>query len=590
MVKYEAIYGGANDLLNPNYGSTGYHVPAGSLGATTSIQTANQLGEVSKLLNQGMKRTEVSVIKQDVFEMMSDEQLREIRRLNELTGANSTLHAPIIDPAGSTEQGWSEENRALAERQFSQIMERAHILDKKGNMPVTIHASAGLPGSQYVPTKEGEQLQMLIAVDRKTGKPLPIKRELKFYPGMEKPIEREPLKELQIANESYWDNQLSELLVNKEKADNLFQNAQRVLGENDIQVIQQLPSLPKNVQQEYWNVLSPEQKTAVSQIQNAQSFLESSYQSMLGVFNDAYKFSDDNQKERLKELSKNFGENIKKTGYYTPEFAQEFQNLITDMRSLTSGENAPQIYQKVEDFTIQNASKTLGNVAMNSYKKFGENAPIISIENPPYGSAISTGEDLKNLVVASRKQFENQLVSQGTSPDEAKKIAGKIIGATWDTSHISMIRNQGYGKEKITEETKKVAPFVKHVHYNDNLGSTHTDLPPGMGDVPMKDVLEVLEKQKFKGSFVFEGGNFFQSYQTSPHPYVLAGSGSPLYSMELGPYWNQLGGFGGYANPIGEINPQIHHSLYGAGMANLPTELGGQIAGNQSRFSGTPNQ
>jgi len=590
MVKYEAIYNGSNDLLEPNYGFTGYHVPAQTLGATTSIQTANQLSEVSKLLNQGMSKTEVSVIKPDIFEMMSDEQLREIRRLNELTGASSTIHAPVIDPSGSTEQGWSEENRELAERQFSKIIERAHILDSHGNMPVTIHASAGLPGSQYVPTKQGEQLQMLIAVDRKTGKPIPIKREMKFYPGMKEPEEREPMKELEIANRSHWDNKLSELLINKEKADNLFQNSQHVLGQEEFKVIQQLPYLPKEAQQEYWNALNPDQKNALTQFQNAQSFLETSYQSMLGIFNDAYEFSDNKQREKLKEISKDFGENIKKTGYYTPQFAQEFQNLITNVRTMTTGQDAPMVYQPVEEFTIQNASKTLGNVALNAYKKFGENAPIISIENPPYGSAISTGEDLKKLVIATRNQFSDQLVSQGKSKEEAQKIASKIIGATWDTSHISMIRNQGFGKEKVTEETRAIAPFVKHVHYNDNLGSTHTDLPPGMGDLPMKDILEVLEEQKFKGNFVFEGGNFFQSYQTSPHPYVLSGSGSPLYAMEMGPYWNQLGGMGSYATGMGELNPQIHHSLYGAGFSNLPAELGGQVPGTQSRFAGTPNQ
>jgi hypothetical protein len=439
---------------------------------------------------------------------------------------------------------------------------------------------------------------MLVAVDRKTGKPIQLKREMKFYPGHKEPEEREPERELEIANASHWDHQLSELLIHKEKADSLFQNARRVLGDQDVHVALQLSQLPKETQQEYWKALTPEQKNAVSQVQNAQSFLESSYQSMLGIFNDAYKFSDEKGKEQLKKINEGFTKELKKTGYYTPEFSQEFQGLINDVRNMTApntqnglpNPNAPKIYQTVEEFTIQNASKTLGSVAMNAYKKFGDSTPIISIENPPYGSAISTGEDLKNLVVASRKQFAEQLVQQGKSPKDAQEIASKIIGATWDTSHISMIRNQGFGKEKVTQETKAIAPYVKHVHYNDNLGSTHTDLPAGMGDLPMKDILEVLEKEKFKGNMIFEGGNFFQNYQTSPHPYVLSGSGSPLYSMEMGPYWNQLGGMGSYATGMGEINPQTHHSLYGAGFSNLPSELGGQIAGNQSRFSGTPNQ
>ena len=41
---------------------------------------------------------------------------------------------------------------------------------------------------------------------------------------------------------------------------------------------------------------------------------------------------------------------------------------------------------------------------------------------------------------------------------------------------------------------------------------------------------------------------------------------------------------------MGPINPQIHHSIYGAGFTTLPAELGGEMPGTQSRFAGTPNQ
>ena len=99
MVNYSSIYPGATYLLDPSYNYIGYRIPIGDMGGTTSIQTANQLKEVSKLLNQGMKTTEVSVINPDVFEMMPKEHLKEINRLNKLTGAESTLHAPIIDPS-----------------------------------------------------------------------------------------------------------------------------------------------------------------------------------------------------------------------------------------------------------------------------------------------------------------------------------------------------------------------------------------------------------------------------------------------------------------------------------------------------------
>ena len=154
---------------------------------------------------------------------------------------------------------------------------------------------------------------------------------------------------------------------------------------------------------------------------------------------------------------------------------------------------------------------------------------------------------------------------------------------------MSMIRKQGFDKNKVTEETKIIAPYVKHVHFNDNFGGTHTDLPPGMGDLPIKDIMSELEKAKFKGKKVFEGGNYFQHFQKSPFLNQLSFSGSPLYSG-AGLYWNQLGGLGNYYSGHGPINPSIHHSIYGSSFSSLPVELGGEIPGMQSRFSGTPNR
>lgn len=245
----------------------------------------------------------------------------------------------------------------------------------------------------------------------------------------------------------------------------------------------------------------------------------------------------------------------------------------------------------VETFAKEKASETLSNVAVKAYKEFGETSPIISIENPPYGYAIATGKDLKDLIEETRNKFVKTIMKdKGLSESEAKAAAKKIIGATWDTSHMSMIRRYGFDADRIVEETKEIAPYVKHVHFNDNFGSTHTDLPPGMGNLPMDKIQKELEKVGFKGKKIFEGGNYVQNFQKSPFIPTLAYSGSPLYQGNGGPYWNQVGALGNYYGGVGPINPQIHHSLYGSSFATLPIELGGEIPGMQSRFSGTPNR
>ena len=406
---------------------------------------------------------------------------------------------------------------------------------------------------------------------------------------------REPMEELDTANKSYWDNKLSELLFNKDRADELIQNTQKILPPQDINIINTMSHLPPEVRERtketYMNGLNSQEKAAVSSYENAKIFMDNSYQSLMGTFNQAYKYGDEDTKKQLEKVSEKFQpimRQYQESGDLN-NFSQGVQSLITNMNDVTTGEHAPRIYVPVEEFSINKTSETLSNVALHAYKKFGEKAPIISVENPPYGGAISTGEDLKNLIVETREKFTKNLMGQGKTKGEAERAAEKLIGATWDTSHISMIRKQGFGKEKITEETKKIAPYVKHVHYNDNFGHTHTDLPPGMGDVPLKDVMNELNKENFGGKMIFEGGNFFQHFQTTPHPFVMEGSGSPLYAMEMSPYWNQMSGApAGYMSAMGDINPPTHHSLYGAGFSNLPSELGGNIPGQASRMTGTP--
>jgi sugar phosphate isomerase/epimerase len=74
--------------------------------------------------------------------------------------------------------------------------------------------------------------------------------------------------------------------------------------------------------------------------------------------------------------------------------------------------------------------------------------------------------------------------------DEAKaeKEAEKLIGITWDVGHINMIRRFGYSEKDVIKEAGKVAPMLKHVHLSDNFGLEHTELPMGMGNVPIKEI------------------------------------------------------------------------------------------------------
>jgi hypothetical protein len=592
---YKHFYQGNPSSLDPEYGGvfTKYRIPASHLGATTSVQTANQVKEVTNLLNQGMKAVEVSVISPEVFEMIPTQHLKEINRLTKLTGSETSLHAPIIDPSGFTQQGWDENNRIVAEKQFMDVVERARELNPQGNIPVTIHSSGGVPGTEHIEIKDPqtgeikEVTQKMIAVNRDSGQLVPLTREERFYPDRMtaegKGENMTPERLLKMANNSDWINKITNLAFYKKEADEVIQGA----------VVDFSPALIR-ASESGESRLTEEEGRAFEKLQRADLFLNNVQSSFINLFDNSYKYAKNNEaKKELLELSKDWKEFAKKENKVTnpAESAKliiEKSTLLDESIDRLKRLEGPNMIVPVEQFVKEKASLTLGNVAFSGYQKFHDNAPIVSIENPPYGSAVSRAQDLKELIEESRRVFIKNAKAAGINESEAKKAAEKMIGATWDTSHIAMLRKQGFKSEKLIEEAGIIAPYVKHVHLNDNLGSTHTDLPPGLGNVPLKEVMEKLGKAGFEGKKIFEGGNFFQHFQTSPHPYVLEGFGSPIYrGSDASPYWNQtFSTYAPYFAGYGTILPEQYFSRVGGGFTGLPTELGGQTQTRGSRASG----
>lgn len=595
---YENFYQGTPYALDPQSDEfyTGAKLSAGSIGGTTSVQSANQLREVSNLLNTGMIPAEISAINPEVFEMIPQQHLKELDRQAKLTGAEMTLHAPIIEPSGFTQQGWNEQNRELSERHLASVVLRAHEISPDKPMPVTIHSSA-IPGTETMPIEMFKQSELtdeektlkeiptqLIAVNQETGDLVPLRREIRHYPTSPEGKIFAPTEELEIANESYWDNKLSQLLFYKERGD-------EILTKNFPMVAAEYKELSQgNLPIEN---LGSQQKVALSNVANAQIYLKNTHQSLNSLFNEAYKVSNEKGKEALKKASIQFKDNLERGSLDPTKYSTALQGIIRAMQQITvEGHKAgirTDIYKPIEEFATDKASETFSNVALKAYDKFGNKAPIISIENPPYGTAISTAETLRALIERSREKFVEKAVKKGMTEAEAKKAAESMIGATWDTSHISMIRKQGFKEQELIKQAEIIAPFVKHVHLNDNLGFTHTDLPPGMGTVPIKEILKKFGKEEYKGKHIFEGGAFVQHFKTIPHGLVLEATGSPIYSAIAQPTWTQIyGSMGGYASGYGNMLPEQNFSIYGGGFSGLPQELGGQIPGKQSRLSGTP--
>jgi sugar phosphate isomerase/epimerase len=582
---YEFFYPGTPYSLEPGYGSlfTGYRIPAANLGAPTKPDSAAQIVEVSNLLNQGIKQIEVGVMSAEVFDQIPKQHFKEINRLTKLTGSQTSVHSPMIEPSGFSREGWSEDNRIASERQLKDVIEKAHDLSPDGNIPVTVHAS-GIPGTEYKPIEEKGEIKnvayRMIAVNQETGQMVPIMREEKYYPEEGKVI-RTPEQELKAINNTDWINNLTNLAFYKKEAD-----------ETIIPAASKLAGLFAKKEEDWTKEEIEKNKGAFEQLNRAELFLENIEGSFRTIYNKAYKFGNEEIRKELNKISKEWVENseeMKKMKNPYEAIIMKSNLINSTLNKVRNIHTPPELYKPIEKFAIQKASETFANTALHAYKKFGEKSPIVSIENLYPGMAFSRSEDLKNLVNEAREKFIINAVKEGIGRSEAQEAAKKLIGATWDVGHLNIMRKEGFKEKDIIEESKRIAPYVKHIHLTDNFGYSDSHLPPGMGNVPFKEIMKEMEKAGFKGKGIVEAGGFVQHFKTSPHPYVLEAFGSPVYAMVAAPYWNQaMGTFGNYmGGPIAYM-PEQHFSMYGSGFSSLPADLGGQMPGKQSRLSGTP--
>lgn len=622
---YEFFYEGTPYSLEPSYGDLfiGYRVPTGEIGAPTSIQTANQIQEVTNLLNQGMKHIELQPLNPEVFDQIPKQHFKEIARLQKMTGAETSVHAPVIEPSGLTKDGWSETDREMAERQLKMVVDKNHELNPQGNIPIVIHSSA-IPGAEFSPApkelietykkqvreREGrdptpEEIKQLDekrmpVINQETKQTTAVEREIKYYPEFGKEI-RIARDELQTHNSTEWTNAITNLAFYKKEADETLKKAHGVLAP--------LIAMKESGENVKVQDLSERQRQAFAEVEKAELFLENVEAAFRTLYNKAYKYSkDENVKNFLiKEIAQPWKEERKRRMELIKEmrrgkkrdFLEDvdevikkshlIDNTLSKLKQLEH--KPPEVFKPMEDFAAEHSTETFANVAFEAYKKYKNKAPIICVENLFPGMAFSRSEQLKKLIDTSRKKFVEQAVKNGYSKSEAKEAAKKMIGATWDVGHLNMMRKHGYKEEDIVKETKNIAPYVKHVHLTDNFGYSDSHLPPGMGNVPTKKILEELEKQGFSGKKIIEAGAFVQHFKIPPTQAVLEALGSPIYPMTAAPYWNQtLGTQGSYFSGYGPILPDQHFSMYGAGFSGMPIELGGQMPGRQSRFAGTPTE
>lgn len=586
--KFENIYSeGISDYQIPSespYLGKKNLIPVGKLGMTTDPRTAAQLAELSNKLNAGTIPVEIGTIQWQEFETIPKQHFEEMRRKAKLAGGKVSVHAPIVgmDPAGFGQQGWDPQEREVIERKLIDVVNKAAIIDPNGNIPITIHPS-NTSGSTYKYVLDPETGQTkkvtetLVVVEKNTGKLVPLKEDIKYYPGNEiKKVEFSPEKQLQTINETSWDDALNKVEFQKEAATKVLSRIDPLFEGRFIDILQGHKKLDQLNQGEY-----EEYKKIVT----AKTHIDEAQREVRGAFSKAYQSAKErNNKEELEyleRLSKQYSENLKydKDGKpsalsMSPTIQSEaiFQ-MVQGLRIIQ-----PELFQRYEDFAIEKGAETFSNVAAHAYKKYGENAPTICIENLYQGMGFSQGEDLKKIIEETQKKFIEKIKKDGVSESKANQIAKKLIGATFDFGHLNLSRAQGYNEENLIKEAEAIKKHVKHVHITDNFGFSDSHLPIGMGNVPVKALLEALGDEGERARKINEVGGWFQFFKTNPFPEILQAAGSPIYSSGSGPYWHQAGGFQqSYMEGYGKFLPQKNYEMFGAGFSQLPQSLGGSL-------------
>lgn len=599
---------------------------AGVLGAPLSTQSTNQIQDMGLRLNEGMKNIEISAISPEIAEGIPKEHFQEMRRLAELTDSKVSLHAPIIDASGFTQQGWSEQNRIAAEKQFNSIVDRAYDLDSKGNVPVVIHG-ANMMGTDWDKSLEEDYKKeygkkapefaprTLAAVNQVTGQIQGIEFKKKYMLGEEGEEAYFPQEQIKSINRTHWDQEKLQILSEMKQAMELEDRKAMLYQEMKPYLQLEEKGILRKDEQARLHQLREKEHTIGVHVntinQDVLSHVNNAYDTYTRFVNKDKMEKEDKEKfeKKQKEIKEVISQSTEQLDKYARKAVEEIEKknlperakieLQSDMLNkraqlftnvLSEMQETPEIFKPVNELSLDKASTTFANVAFESFKKHGEKSPIIAIENSYPNMPLATASELKEAIEKSRDKFAKRLVKEkNVKADEANKIAKKLIGATWDVGHINQLRKSGYSEEDIIKESEKIAPFVKHVHLTDNFGYADTHLPPGMGNVPIKQILEKLEQEgNMEGvRQIVEAGNFVQSFKESPYPYALEAVGSPIYSIGGAPYWSEIADRSSksyYATGFGEMLPDYHFKqFYGGGWAAVPRELGGEARGSSDK-------
>ncbi len=636
----------------------------GNMGTNLNPFEGNQLQQLNQQISAGQGGTEIITLRRDIWETIPKQHFKEMGRLSKLAGVEPTIHGVIVEPVGAEIQGqsiagWSDEKRMEESRMVNDILDKAIDLvdiSKPRNISVTFHPDSlarapvyrradkelkGVtPDDKPIDIKLGQEIKVMDwAVDKETGQMMPVKLDEKLMPpetdeekklGYRKEIWT-PDFSLRNLNKTSWMQEVEGLHARSFQLSEFEEK--RAKGVHPEAMTGAINTMMSHVNSEIQTLFERTKKFNPLEEDNWKK-LDSEKQKEKAELKKKYTEDRDKMLEENLKIERTVKEINEKIHKAKNEAEQALLfNLETDLMRQKIDKwagffgktvNAYPIekFTTFEEFAAPRVADTFARSAAHSWELAKERAaelkkegkivdplkiaPAINLENPPANQfAFGRGDKIAEVVQKTRDRTAEILVKEKhVNPEEAKKIANRLVGATWDVGHINMLRPAGYSTEDLINEAKKAAKYVRHFHVTDNFGTTDSHLVPGQGNTHAFEQVAAIRDEAARQGFpvgpqvkeIMEIGGFVQHHKTSPWPYILENSNSPIYAS--GPQWHppsegeDIGSryfFSEYSSGFGNILPAYHFGQYfGAGFSEVPVTLGGMTPGERSRFAGTP--
>jgi sugar phosphate isomerase/epimerase len=513
----------------------------------------NQLEALQAKIRQGAKRVELGFMGRGkgsmgqgstTPEMYGMEERRDMKELAELNRVILSTHAtPAIgNVSGLTEGGFNEMAREQAFNEIRRAIDFAADVTPGG--AVVLHTGEfqrpiydNYPDFQMYPTEAGEGTEssekkaVHHIVDKRTGQIIPVRTD--------QPV------------------QLPVWKLNDKGDFELDENKQRI-PETDIDPETGLRTF--KIETKYWkyfvdlaerkNKQNPDNPTtAALEYHKEQLTIQKLQYSALSHFYGGVDQYEETQKtlKRMEDelkyqekyeaaLSDEDKEKIKqpipmRTRGLSPEFALPSENMKAEIRemqgrlqhlkfgAMTYTQQSEQLNQTmanlvpIKDYAVQKSADTIaraGLFAMAKSEQAHLKEPLyVAPENifpETYGSH---PDELRTLIIESRKSMATELKAKGFSQGQADDLAKEHIKATFDTGHgytwrkyyrgdpgASIAENDAKFKTWLLDKVEALTKegIIGHVHVSDNFGYEDEHVDPGMGKVPIKEMVERFKK------------------------------------------------------------------------------------------------